>query len=76
MDPYLESPIRLMDRLPLVAIPLLPGDAAVTLDLQAVFERRYDAGPYMREINYGVDPIVPPLCPEQAAWANDIVQVK
>jgi hypothetical protein len=41
-------PIRLEDRLPPIAIPLLPGDPSVTLDLQSVCDRCYDAGPYAR----------------------------
>ena len=39
-------PIRLQDRLPAVEFPLLPGDPSVTLDLQSIFDRCYDAGPY------------------------------
>ena len=38
-------------RLPPLAIPLLPGDPDVTVDLQAVFDRAYDAGPYRREVD-------------------------
>ncbi len=66
-------PIRLEDRLPAVEIPLLPGDPSVTLDLQSVFDRCYDAGPYAREIRYGEDAMIPPLRPDQAAWAETIV---
>ena len=69
-------PIRLEERLPPVAIPLLPGDPPVTLDLQAVFDRCYDAGPYSRELRYGEDTIVPELEPDQAAWAARIVQAE
>ncbi|MHB1560360.1 MAG: DUF4058 family protein [Isosphaeraceae bacterium] len=46
------------------------GDPSVTLDLQAVFDRCYDAGPYSREIRYGVDAVLPPLDPGRAAWAD------
>jgi hypothetical protein len=46
----------------------LPGDADVPLDLQAIFDRAYDGGPYQREIEYGKYPIVPRLKPEQAEW--------
>jgi hypothetical protein len=62
-------PILLEQRLPVLAIPLLPGDPDATLDLQAVFDRAYDAGPYAREVDYGADPIVPRLRPDQAKWA-------
>ena len=61
-------------RLPQIAIPLLPGDPDVPLDLQAVFDRAYDVGPYGREIEYGKDRIVPRLKPEQAEWAADLLK--
>jgi hypothetical protein len=66
---YLIYPIALEQRLPAVAIPLLPGDPDVMLDLQTVFERAYDVGPYEREVDYGEDPIDPPLRPDQSKWA-------
>jgi Protein of unknown function (DUF4058) len=68
---YFVYPISLIQHLPQIAIPLLPGDADVPLDLQAVFDRAYEDGPYSREIEYGKDRIVPRLKPEQAAWAAD-----
>jgi hypothetical protein len=61
-------PIRLEQRLPGIAIPLLPGDPDVPLSLQTVFERAYNAGPYRRAINYFEDPIIPPLRPELLEW--------
>ena len=73
LDTFHVYPIRLEDRLPPIAIPLLPGDPPVTLDLQAVFDRCYDAGPYAREVRYGVDAVIPPLDPDWAAWAGRIV---
>jgi hypothetical protein len=71
---FFVYPIALEERLPPLAIPLLPGDPPVTIDLQAVFDRCYDAGPFAREIGYGEDPIVPALEAAQAAWADGIVQ--
>ena len=62
-ETFFVYPIRLLDRLPPVAIPLLPGDSPVTVDLQSVFDRCYDAGPYSREIRYGVDHVIPALTP-------------
>ena len=58
-------PLRLPEPLPTIAIPLLPGDPAVSLDLQAVFDRTYDAGPYRREIDYRTAPPDPPLSVEE-----------
>jgi hypothetical protein len=66
---YLLYPIQLAQRLPVIAIPLLPSDLEIALDLQAVFDRAYDAGPYANEVDYGRDPIVPRLRPDQAKWA-------
>jgi hypothetical protein len=73
---FLVYPFSLSERLPEVAIPLLPGDPDVTLDLQAVFDRSYDFGPYRREVEYGKDPIIPPLEPAQAAWAETRIKGK
>jgi hypothetical protein len=73
-ETFYVYPIRLEDRLPPVTVPLLPGDPSVTLDLQAVFDRCYDAGPYAREIRYGLDAVIPPLRPEQAAWAAQVLR--
>jgi Protein of unknown function (DUF4058) len=71
---FLVYPIGLADRLPEFAIPLLPGDPDVPLDLQELFQRAYDAGPYASEIEYGKDPIVPRLRPEQAEWAAAVLK--
>ena len=67
---FFVYPIRLEQRLPVIAVPLLPAEPAVLLDLQAAFNRAYDAGPYRKAIRYGEDPIIPPLTAEQAAWAE------
>jgi hypothetical protein len=67
-DVFLVDPIRLEQRLPVVAIPLLPGDPDVGIPLQEVLDRAYDAGPYSRVIFYGEDPIIPPLDPEKLEW--------
>jgi Protein of unknown function (DUF4058) len=71
---YFVYPIRLEERLPVLTIPLLPGDPEVLLDLQAAFDRAYDAGPYRKRIRYGEDRIRPPLRPEQAEWAKSITK--
>jgi hypothetical protein len=55
-------------------IPLLPGDPSVPLDLQAIFDRCYDAGPYAREIDYDADLPIPPLTADQAAWAARLLR--
>lgn len=60
--------IRLTDRLPSVAVPLLPRDGAVTIDLQAVLDRCYDAGPYRRRVRHDPSRIVPALSEDQLEW--------
>ena len=66
---FFVYPISLQNRLPVIPIPLLPGDPDTTLDLQAVLDQAYDFGPYLKEVAYGEDPIIPPLTAEQAEWA-------
>jgi Protein of unknown function (DUF4058) len=73
-DTFSVYPIQLEERLPPIDIPLLPGDPPVTLDLQAVFDRCYDAGPYSREVRYGEDKLIPALSPDQARWASEIIR--
>ena len=69
LEDFLVYPIRLEERLPEITIPLLPGDPDVTIDLQAVFDRCYDTGPYRRRVRYAEVTPVPPLRPDQAEWA-------
>lgn len=66
---------QLSEGLPLIRVPL-EGDAPdVLLDLQAAFERAYDAGPYTRRVDYGREP-EPPLSAEDAAWADTLLREK
>lgn len=69
-------PIRLDERLPQIEVPLLPGDSPVTVDLQAVFARCYDNGPYRHLSPYTAHPPDPPLSAEQATWANELLRSK
>jgi hypothetical protein len=71
---FLVYPIALSQRLPEIAIPLLPGDPDVPLDLQTAFSQAYDAGPFQREIEYSTDPIRPRLRPEPAEWAAAVIK--
>jgi hypothetical protein len=70
---FLVYPIRLEQRLPVIAIPLLDGDPDVPLDLQAAFDQAYDFGPYSKEVAYLEDPVIPPLNEDQAAWATALL---
>jgi hypothetical protein len=65
-------PRGLRDRLPRVAIPLLPEDADVRLDVQAALDQTYSAGAYGRRIDYS-RPCEPPLSPEDQTWATALL---
>lgn len=68
---WLLFPIPLRQILPVIEVPLRTGEPAVPLDLQHVFNRAYDAGPYRRgAIDYGSPPR-PPLDDADYAWARD-----
>jgi len=67
---FFVYPLKLESRLPVIAVPLLPGDPDVPLDLQAAFDRAYDEGPYDRAVHYDMATVEPPLRPEQAEWVK------
>lgn len=62
----------LRQRLPLLPIPLRLNEPPVTLDLQALLDQAYVAGRY-DDTNYGRE-LDPPLPPESAAWAAEILK--
>jgi hypothetical protein len=64
-------PIRLREPLPVIPIPLRPGEPDARLDLQAVLHHVYDGAGYEHYI-YDTDP-QPPLSPDDAAWARQFV---
>lgn len=66
-------PIRLRTRLPRIRIPLKTGEDDAVLDLQEVFERCYEIGPYPDRLKYSAPPD-PPLSPDDAAWAEDVLK--
>lgn len=63
-------PIPLWQRLPIVKVPLRPGDADVPLDLQSLVEQCYRNGGYEGTLNYAADPD-PPLTGVDEEWANE-----
>ncbi|MBI3469140.1 MAG: DUF4058 family protein [Planctomycetes bacterium] len=73
LEDYFVYPIQLDQPLTDIVIPLLPGDPDVTLNVQAAFNRTYDTGPYRREIRYDEDQPVPPLKPDRASWAEQVL---
>jgi hypothetical protein len=66
-------PISLREALPVVPIPLLPGDEAVSLDVQQVFTTTYDLLGYDLAIDYAQSPEIP-LPKEDAAWAETLLR--
>lgn len=70
---YFVYPIRLEEPLPEVEIPLLPDDGAVTVDLQEIFDRCYDDGPYQRRIRYAERAAKPPLSAQRMEWVRTLL---
>jgi hypothetical protein len=75
-EEYFVYHFTLKDTLPEIALPLLPGDRPVVVDLQTVFDRCYDTGPYRRRVRYQENAPVPQLRPEQAEWATAVLKAK
>jgi hypothetical protein len=61
------------DRLPRIAIPLQPGDADITLDLQPILNKAYEAGLYDERLQYS-RPCIPRLRPDDEAWARERIE--
>ena len=68
-------PMRLGQPLPALKIPLGEGTPDVSIPLQPVLDRCYDAGVYSRRIRYA-EACDPPLSPEQQAWAESMLKSK
>ncbi len=65
-----RAPLR--DRLPIVAVPLRPGDPEIPLDLQAAVDRVYELGRY-DDLDYRREPD-PPLEAADAVWADALLR--
>ncbi len=64
-------PIALRDPLPVIPVPLSPGDPEASLDLQSLVHRIYDAGYFSLFLYDG--PPEPALRPDDAAWAAGLL---
>ncbi len=62
-------PFPLARRLPRFAIPLAPEDPDIGVDLQALFTRCWEEGPYPEVLFYDAPP-PGPLTEEEAAWCE------
>jgi hypothetical protein len=68
-------PVGLREPLPCIAVPLKEGEPEVLLDLQDIFERAYDAGPYRRgAVDYAGPVPAPALDEKDAAWAAELTR--
>ncbi len=75
-DDFVIYPCSVGDPLPVVAIPLLPGDPSVSINLQALLDRCYDTGLYQRRVLYGERTLAPQLLSEQMAWVEQVLRDK
>jgi Protein of unknown function (DUF4058) len=66
-------PISLTEPLPVVPVPLLPGDKDEVLDLQQTFATTYDLVGYDLALDYTQPPEIL-LPPEDAAWAETLLR--
>jgi hypothetical protein len=69
-------PFRLQDPLPVVAIPLLPGQPDVIMPLQPILARCYDTGQYARRVRYDRPPPEPALTPDQQRWVAETLAAR
>jgi len=67
--------VPLAQRLPRVAIPLLPGDKDVGLNLQTVFSQAYENGGYADDLDYA-QALPLPISDDQAARITDLLRQK
>lgn len=65
--------IQLWNRLPVLRVPLLPGDGILAVPLQPVFDRCYDLGRYAMRVDYSVPPPLPPLRPHEAEFVSRLL---
>jgi hypothetical protein len=73
---YLLFPVRVRNTLPCIPVPLRENLQEVPLDLQYVFNRAYDGGPYrLGAVDY-TQPAKPPLDLADHKWALDLLGEK
>jgi hypothetical protein len=64
-------PMTLRDPLPIIPIPLRPGDRDATIDLQRLLHEQYDAAGYEDYVYRSR--VQPPLSDSDAGWAENLV---
>lgn len=68
--------ISLREMLPVISVPLRVNEPEVPLDLQHVFNRTYDGGPYQRGALDYSSPPHPPLAEADYTWARQQLTVR
>jgi Protein of unknown function (DUF4058) len=72
---YQVFPMNLHEWLPCISVPLKEDKTEVLLDLQFIFNRAYDGGPYRRgAVDYASTPSDPLLTAEDTAWAAELTR--
>ena len=71
---YEVYPVPLREPLPAIQVPLRETDTDAPLNLQVLIDRCYQNGRY-DDTDYQAD-LQPPLAPEDAAWANELLTAK
>ncbi len=66
-------PFSVRDPLPRIPLPLRPGEPEPEIPLQRMLDQAYDRGHFERWIDYDHEP-VPPLPPDDAAWAAALLR--
>lgn len=73
-DEFLIYAWTLEAELPRITVPLLPGEAAVVVNLRAILDTCYDGRNYDRRVQYRKQKPMPPLARSQKAWAERILK--
>ncbi len=71
-DTFAVYPVTLRERLPVILIPLRPGDREVRLSLQAIIDQCYRNGGY-DDIDYRSEPD-PPFSASDGPWADALLR--
>ncbi len=73
LRPYEVWFFNLRDSLPTVAVPLRSPEEDLALDLQAILSDMYRRARYGESLDYTAAPPPPPLTPDDAAWARNLI---
>lgn len=66
--------MNVMDKLPVLPVPLKHPDPDVTFDLGKAMNLIYERNMYQLSINYQGKPPIPPFTKEEASWMKDLLK--